>query len=209
MVHLPPEDREELKREPWRYREMKAKLAAIEQAQAQYRPVAPPAPPAPDAADEYATRMTALNARSSQMEAVDFYREQAQIQRDFTDKIAAEAAIKAANTAYDDRSKQQQFAYINQQAESKDPAFMDEVSGAWNRGNGHLSYAQAFDLVRARRSGQNGNGHVTTAKPVVPPPPLGEMRSSAQPPTQPSLTGAQKFAQSPRGRALDAERNRR
>lgn len=205
MVHLPPEDREELKREPWRYREMKAKLAAIESAQAQYRPQAPAAPPAPDAAEVYAKRMTSLNARSANLTPEEFYREQAAIQREMAEQVALEAAQKAAATTYKQQSEADQIRTINASAEAKDPRFVRYMIGIHAESNGRLSPIQAFEMAKAdwAEMRQPANGH---AKPAIPPPPLGEMRSSAQPPTQPSVSGREKFARSPSGRALNGGR---
>lgn len=205
MVHLPPEDREELKREPWKYREMKAKLAAMEQAQTRYSPQAPAAPPAPDAAEVYAKRMTSLNARSANLTPEEFYREQAQIQRDMAEQVALDAANKAAATTYKQQSEADQIRFINAQPEVKDERFVRYMLGVHAQANGRLTPAQAFEMAKTdwAEMRQPANGH---AKPAVPPPPLGELRSSAQPPTQPSVTGREKFARSPGGRALNEGR---
>lgn len=205
MVHLPPEDREELKREPWKYREMKAKLAAMEQAQTRYSPQAPAAPPAPDAAEVYAKRMTSLNARSANLTPEEFYREQASIQRDMAEQVALDAARKAATTTYKEQSEADQIRFINSQPEVKDERFVRYMLGVHAQAGGRLTPAQAFEMARSDWSEMTKptNGH---AKPAVPPPPLGELRSSAQPPTQPSVTGREKFARSPGGRALNEGR---
>ena len=204
MVHLPPEDREELKREPWKYREMKAKLAAMESAQTQFRPQAPAAPPAPDAAEVYARRMTALNARSAQMEPTEYYREQAVIQREMAEQVALDAARKAATTTYKEQSEADQIRSIGASPESKDPRFVRYMIGIHAESNGRLTPMQAFEMAKSDWSEMTkpANGH---AKPAIPPPPLGELRSSAQPPTQPSVTGREKFARSPTGKALNGK----
>lgn len=194
MVHLPPEDREELKREPWRYREMKARLAAIESAQAAYRPQAPAPPPVPDVAEEYAKRMVNLNSRSANLTPEEFYKEQAQIQRDMSERVAFDAARKASSETYREQSQSDQIRTINASPESKDPRFVRYMIGIHAESNGKLTPLQAFEMAKSDWSDMTKptNGHV--AKPVVPPPPLGELRSSAQPPTQPSVTGKEKFA---------------
>ena len=191
--NLDPEDNDELRREPWKYKEMKMKVAAYEAAQTRYAPPPPSAPPVPDVAEEYSKRMVNLNARSANLTPEEFYREQAQIQRDMAERVALDAARKAAGETYSERSQSDQVRFINAQPETKDERFVRYMLGVHAQAGGKLTPVQAFEMAKADWSEMTkpANGH---AKPVVPPPPLGELRSSAQPPTQPSVTGKEKFA---------------
>jgi hypothetical protein len=135
----------------------------------------------------------------------EFYREQAGIQRDMAEQVALEAARKAAATTYKEQSEADQIKAIGASPESKDPRFVRYMIGIHAESNGRLTPMQAFEMAKADWSEMTkpANGHT---KPVVPPPPLGELRSSAQPPTQPSVTGREKFARSSAGRALDGKK---
>ena len=204
MVHLRPEDREELKREPWRYSEMKAKLAAYEGQRAQVQ--APATPPPPDPSEEYAERMASLAARNaaSPMEAKDYYREEAKIREDFTRRTTERVASEQAQKQFSQMTEQQEVSYIGRQPEVRDPDFVDKMVGLFTRGQGKITRTQAYEMTKAwfaDKFPQPTNGTVKPA-PVVAPA-LGEMRSTAQAPSQPSMSIYEKFARTPTGKAIN------
>ena len=204
MVHLRPEDREELKREPWRYSEMKAKLAAYEGQRAQVP--SPATPPPPDPSEEYAERMSALASRNaaSPMEAKDYYREEAKIREDFTRKTTERVASEQAQKQFSQMTEAQEVSYIGRQPEVQNPDFVDKMVGLFTRGGGRLSRTQAYEMTKAwfaDKFPQPTNGTVKTA-PVVAPA-LGEMRTTSQAPSQPSMSIYEKFARTPTGKAIN------
>lgn len=204
MNVLNPQDREELKNEPWRYAELKAKVAAMEAAQNAYRQPEPPKPAGPDAAQVYAGRMARLHTQSEKMTVEEFYREQAEIQRDYQAQIASEIAAKQAAATYEKMTEQQEVRWIAQQPESKNPDFMDKVVGLWSRANGSLTRAQAFEQTKAWFAQFKANGVAEPPRVPTPPPQLGEMRSAAQPASQPSEDIYTRFARTAGGKAINA-----
>jgi hypothetical protein len=208
MQVLSPQDRDELKSEPWRYAEMKAKVAAYEAAQAAYRTPEPPKA-APDAAEVYANRMARLHSNSEKMTVEDFYREQAVIQRDYQSQIASEIASKQAEATYAKMSEKQEIQWIASQAESKDADFMDKVVGLWTRANGSLTRAQAFEQTRSWFAGMSKANVAPVPRVPTPAPHLGELRSVSQPSIQPSEDIYQRFARTAGGKAINGRQNGR
>lgn len=208
MQVLSPQDRDELKNEPWRYAEMKAKVAAYEAAQAAYRAPEPPKA-APDAAEVYANRMARLHQNSEKMTVEDFYREQALIQRDYQSQIASEIATRQSEATYAKMTEKQEIQWITTQPESKDADFMDKVVGLWTRANGSLTRAQAFEQTRNWFAGMKQAGVAPVPRVPTPAPQLGELRSVSQPAIQPSEDIYTRFARTAGGKSINSRGNGR
>jgi len=202
MAALTPEDREDLKANPWRLREMKAKIEGYEKAMSALGQKQDPGPQEPDPLEAEVTELVELAARQD-IEPKVFYRKMVEVQRKIARREAEAIHTSKFQPSYEAMTYDQQKQAVLADPRMKDPTFEALVLGIDQREHRRTGrWLKPLDvLALAEKEQKNGsNGHAAETPRATPA--LGEPRSISSSAAAPSLSIAERFARTASGKRM-------